>query len=502
MTSMLRPVLALCLAGFFSFSSAQEISTTGNLITNQWSGVSVSGDLDGQHPISVFGCCTSFGSGAFLDNSTGNANGQSGQIIWSYGQATVSQTLSLNQALSGTGIQINGYNWGYELRNMNGDDRQGGVDRVTASILTYASDNMTLRRSDSWIYNTQFDWTTFSGTVNYNVPGPVSEFGNMRIEFTSMDSGFWAGYYGPQVRNVSLSVNYSFDPCASDPLYSSSCSGYFEAYMANLAAMLGWGSAAESDFAAAMVDYSLPTTAAMTAMTEDITATTPTVDAGGVEVGASGELSVPDGIPDVVKEESREKKTIDANLLGSILERARDDSEALAVANRSQQDSISDAANPDFTGRGIDTNGDVVETDLIVSLLRNAATNAGSAAEASDSTSGETVTGVAADTGAVTATVAESVRTTDTMSDSAAEPPRRQAETNEAAGGVDIAVLAQQPIGFDQYLTQALSDARFYQEREIYPGQQTVDNRRAQRLLSGANDRVHQSMVDQQYRRP
>ena len=490
MTSMLRPVLALCLAGFFSFSSAQEISTTGNLINNgSWSGATYGADPGG--------CCASIsGSGALYDTSTNT-------IMFSYGLDTVIQIVGLQQALGGTGVQVHGYNYSLDYRLM--PNNATHTDNLTASIWLTTSSGFNTEATHLFLSGqvssgVNDQWNSISGTRNFELPYTDPQSITMRLE--GRDGGFWAGYYGPQVRNVSLSVNYSFDPCASDPLYSSSCSGYFEAYMANLAAMLGWGSAAESDFAAAMVDYSLPTTAAMTAMTEDITATTPTVDAGGVEVGASGELSVPDGIPDVVKEESREKKTIDANLLGSILERARDDSEALAVANRSQQDSISDAANPDFTGRGIDTNGDVVETDLIVSLLRGVATNAGSAAEASDSTSGETVTGVAADTGAVTATVAESVRTTDTMSDSAAEPPRRQAETNEAAGGVDIAVLAQQPIGFDQYLTQALSDARFYQEREMYPGQQTVDNRRAQRLLSGANDRVHQSMVDQQYRRP
>ena len=67
---------------------------------------------------------------------------------------------------------------------------------------------------------------------------------------------------------------------------------------------------------------------------------------------------------------------------------------------------------------------------------------------------------------------------------------------------MDVAELTQTPQDFTAYLDRSLQDARFYQEREIYPGQQTVDNRRAQRLLSGASDRVHQSMVDQQYRRP
>jgi hypothetical protein len=214
--------------------------TTPNLIGNgvgtgsgQWWGMSAYSQLNGQHPIAVFGCCTSYGSGPFFDSSTGGDNGQSGQFIWSYGQATVSQIIAVNQALSGTGIQISGYNWGYEIRNMNGDDRQGGVDTLTARILTYAPDNVTLRRSDSWTYNTKFDWTAFSGTVNYINPGPLSDFGNLKIEFESRDSGGWAGYYGPQVRNVDLSLNYTnapVDPCVNNPLSSPSCPGYQQAY--------------------------------------------------------------------------------------------------------------------------------------------------------------------------------------------------------------------------------------------------------------------------------
>ena len=489
MTSMLRPVLALCLVGFFSYSSAQEISTTGNLINNgSWSGATYGADPGG--------CCASIsGSGALYDTSTNT-------IMFSYGLDTVIQIVGLQQALGGTGVQVHGYNYSLDYRLM--PNNATHTDNLTASIWLTTSSGFNTEATHLFLSGqvssgVNDQWNSISGTRNFELPYTDPQSITMRLE--GRDGGFWAGYYGPEVRNVSLSVNYSFDPCSSDPLYSSSCPGYWDAFLAQIGMTL-FGALAEDT---GTIDYTLAPAQGSSlslSVANDSTRSEPVVDAGGIEISTLGELTVPDGIPEVVREETREKKTIDANLLGSILERARDDSEALAVANRSQQDSISDAANPDFTGRGIDTNGDVVETDLIVSLLRGVATNAGSAAEASDSTSGETVTGVAADTGAVTATVAESASTTDTMSDSVAEPPRRQAETNEAAGGVDIAVLAQQPIGFDQYLTQALSDARFYQEREMYPGQQTVDNRRAQRLLSGANDRVHQSMVDQQYRRP
>ena len=77
----------------------------------------------------------------------------------------------------------------------------------------------------------------------------------------------------------------------------------------------------------------------------------------------------------------------------------------------------------------------------------------------------------------------------------------RNVEPNEAASGSDIASIAISPTGFDDYLTKSLIDAQFYQDKEIYAGQVVVDNRRAERLLNGASDRLHREMVDQQYRR-
>jgi len=74
----------------------------------------------------------------------------------------------------------------------------------------------------------------------------------------------------------------------------------------------------------------------------------------------------------------------------------------------------------------------------------------------------------------------------------------RNAQNNEVAGGVDINNIAVIPVGFNAY-NVALRDAAFYAPKEIYRNQKTVDNVRALRSL--ASDRLHQEMVDQQYRR-
>lgn len=70
---------------------------------------------------------------------------------------------------------------------------------------------------------------------------------------------------------------------------------------------------------------------------------------------------------------------------------------------------------------------------------------------------------------------------------------------NELAGGVDISKLATTPIGYSNYTNLVLKDGKMYEPKEIYKNQKPVDNARALRQLS--TDRLHQQMIEQQYRR-
>jgi hypothetical protein len=53
--------------------------------------------------------------------------------------------------------------------------------------------------------------------------------------------------------------------------------------------------------------------------------------------------------------------------------------------------------------------------------------------------------------------------------------------------------------GFEAYQYNTLPDAQFYRPKEIYANQKSVDNRNAQRFLSGASEARHQQMIEQQY---
>ena len=532
MTSIRKLASALCLAIFCSFSSAQQIDSTGNLINNNgWSGATYGADPNN--------CCTSVsGSGALYDTSTNT-------IMFSYGVDTLVQTIGLQQALGGTGVQVHGYNYSFDYRLMPNSGLH--TDNLTASIWLTTSSGFNTEATHLFLSGqvasgVNDKWNSVSGTRNFESPYTDPQSVTMRLE--GRDGGFWAGYYGPEVKNISLSVNYAFDPCSSDPLYSSSCPGYLEAYMANLFALLGWSSTPEPEVA--VIDYSLPVTT-ISAMPEDSTTAEPVVDAGGVEVSTTGELSVPDGIPEVVKED-KEKKSIDPNLLSNILREATDDSKALSIVNQSIQDSMSEDANPDFsmtneTLQAIQQQTERSQQQAMQaqeSLLQEQANQMSDVMqmESSEATQGQLVVEevqqsvdiisidtpiqiqqtIEANMYIPEMPVEEEAQTNTSEVDALAViqnslpsvtedikqekevSVNQKAEPNEAASGTDIADIAVSPTGFNDYLTKSLVDSQFYQDKEIYAGQVVVDNRRAQRLLSGASDRLHREMVDQQYR--
>lgn len=73
----------------------------------------------------------------------------------------------------------------------------------------------------------------------------------------------------------------------------------------------------------------------------------------------------------------------------------------------------------------------------------------------------------------------------------------KNVQQNELAGGVRIESMATQPRGFEAY-SVVLKDAAFYEPKEVYKNQTTVDNVRALRQM--ASDRVYQEMLDMQYK--
>ena len=507
MISIKRLLSALCLALCYSYSSAQ-VSTTGELIQNdadRWSG-----------------CYTPTQSGFWGGTSGGPCPGlwdnnieyNGNQIIFSYGQYTLTQTVDLPTVLpnSGTGLQVNGYNWHWHVKNSNINGNQpGNYDPIAYIDVTLYNTDGTIAIKDTYDYGYHIpSWIAPSGTRTYAQPYSLEQVDTMTLSVTGKDSGYWAGYYGPEFMHFSLTVNYSVDPCYDNPLWSSSCPGYLEAFQAIMA---------QATPEESTEDYSLTSIASpsLSAMPEESTTGEVKVDAGGIEVSTSGELSVPDGIPEEVKE----KKSVDMNLISKIVKEATDDSQVLAVVNQSIQQSMGEDANPDFTGtkealQAIQQQSEksqeaAMQDSQLSDLLQLQAET--SITERQDITiTEETETQIEIQTtqsmenksqatNDVDITKQNMISVEDKKDNKKEVTVKQNVEPNEAASGSDIADIAVSPIGFNDYLTKSLIDAQFYQDKEIYAGQTVVDNRRAQRLLNGASDRLHREMVDQQYRR-
>jgi len=54
-------------------------------------------------------------------------------------------------------------------------------------------------------------------------------------------------------------------------------------------------------------------------------------------------------------------------------------------------------------------------------------------------------------------------------------------------------------VGFNAY-SFVLKDSAFYEPKEVYKNQRTVDNARVLRGLTGGSDALHQRMIDLQYK--
>lgn len=86
---------------------------------------------------------------------------------------------------------------------------------------------------------------------------------------------------------------------------------------------------------------------------------------------------------------------------------------------------------------------------------------------------------------------------TETKQETKIAAVKQDIQDSELAGNVSIVNIAKLPLGFNSYLI-ALADATFYQPKEIYRNQRTIDNRRA--LQNLRSDQLHQQMINQQWR--
>jgi len=190
-----------------------ELLTTGNVL-NLGGGLPWSNTVTGQ-------------AGGVSGGNTPAYNPSTGNIIFGYTQATVSQSIAINTALAnaGLGIQLSGYKYSWQIHNdlTNYASNRG---TLTGNVsLTGATGNVL--ESFSYDYNQNIPvMASFTGTQFFNNRYTTSQASNLTVSFTGKDQNWWAGYYGPRVHVDDVSLLYTIDPCKLNPAYSSTCTGF------------------------------------------------------------------------------------------------------------------------------------------------------------------------------------------------------------------------------------------------------------------------------------
>ena len=599
---------ALCLAFLFTLLSSKaqtpepgQVYTTGNIVQTTPQGGPTPW-VNGVYQNNL--TCWGWGDPGYCGPNPIVRPGDS--INFSYGMTNLYQLQTIANILpnTGTGLSVNGYNFGFTAKNGNGWD-DGRMDYLTAYVSLYGANGSTVFNKN-YDLNSRFNWTTFNYSETFNSPFASKDLGSVQYGFVGIDNNFWAGPYGPEIYNVSFSLKYSVDPCATNVLSSPTCSGYFEALAKLTPQPLPTTIVAE------------PTPTGVQTTVDNVTITTtgiapppgstplpgsqPLPDsstsptqpgpiqpgapaagpapqqaasqpaannqqprAGEVADSGGGGKSSPVSLSSVLnmissnqdKTSALEKSVVqsaDAQAF-SAGETAKQQAEKIAGDMQSQ--SMSTAGGSTATAQTAGTQSSFTQTQSsMVSLQGNQqSSNASNAARIQQSinssvssqsntlnftgtttqqSSYQNTTRQEVTVAMVTPQVSYSlVAPTRALSQPQVEIPmlegikfghknavdsameskpfmpqmndnsqqndsvKKNVDNNELAGNITIESIAKQPANYSQYFFM-IPDVAFYAPKEIYKNQKTVDNVRALRQMS--SDRLHQQMVDQQYK--
>lgn len=465
-----------------------------------------------------------------------------GSFNFSYGLTDVYQLVNIANALpnTGTGLRVNGFNFGFTAKNGNGWDN-GQQDYLVAYVNIYGADG---KQAQSYNYsaytNKQYNWTNFNFSETFPTPYAAKDLSTARYGFVGYDTNFWAGPYGPEIYNVSFSLKYSVDPCSVDVLSSPSCPGYLDKINSLSAPVAPTATTTTTTTTATpMTTIAQPTTTPTDAaqpVTVPTTSSSTSTSAPPVVTTSTATVSVTPTatnpqpkVGEVTVSGSAPKTTISTSQILSIVrnEQARIGNletstaqqaitQAQQQADAAQQESLSISANTVAKSAASSqsmttgstpnniyslTTGPALTNQIITASAGPQSTQQTRMAEPYRMPVEETKSeGMKFNsTNPLNSFMNPTPTITQEVSESKSSTVNQKTQDNELAGGASISNMAKQPIGFENYMT-AMRDGAFYAPKEIYRNQTVVDNARAQRLLSGASDRLHKEMVDSQYK--
>jgi hypothetical protein len=171
-------------------SVVTDSATTPNLITS---------------PLSPVLAATA--PGGFSGGSSVGYNSATNTYYFGYTQRTIATSIAINNALQGSGVKVNGLQYG--MSYLNGGDSYG---TLSMTVNVTSNTGATLQS-----YNHSFNtidpaWKQFDQVQTFTNPYELANLGSANMSITGKDSRFWAGYYGPQVKDPYLKLTYGSDP--------------------------------------------------------------------------------------------------------------------------------------------------------------------------------------------------------------------------------------------------------------------------------------------------
>ena len=213
---------------YCSFSNAQVVNTNPTQLSpdllepdaNNWSGTFGTGYWGGsQNPATGPG-----------NNQDPNAIPSGTGFVWGGNNNIISTTIAINQALQVAGVQVNGFEYEWRVKNGNANwfAGQPGIDDFVIQVDIYDAQG-NIYATYQYDYSYSHNWTTHTGSETFVDPFlPPSYFGSVGISAQGSDSANWQGWYGPEfnVQGSSFRVTFSANPCHNNPLYDPQCQGY------------------------------------------------------------------------------------------------------------------------------------------------------------------------------------------------------------------------------------------------------------------------------------
>jgi hypothetical protein len=479
-----------------------------------------------------------------------------GNINFSYNATELYQARSIADVLpnSGTGLIVTGFQFNWQSKNGNGWDN-GALDTLQAYIQMYS-------KGGQWIeaqtYNLNFihDWTDFSWSGNFTKERRGSDLGTILYGFYGRDNNYWMGPYGPEITNVSFSLRYQPDPCVVNPLHSTECPGFLAAInkpipgLAEASASHSISSITQSNslitapiIASALNTVKLNAQKESTLVESTVQLSTQETTTNLSTVTTNLQVQLPQINKPIQRADSqaRTDSAVEAISLDQMLASPQINQQLattttvslpptpVRTSTTNQTQDVDTTATvqvtlvkvPEITQvqveqsqstlpeRPIQENSTMVMPAVIQPAMAAAVVPEPPQVEPPRPPQVEN-TIVDAPTNTIATALIDRTNPLNDMLNGqqqmaqsgpvfAGPAVKSNTADNDLAGGVSISQIARVPAGFDVYTNLAIREIAFYQPKEIYRGQRTVDNVRALRSLG--QDARHQEMIDQQYRR-